>query len=1094
MLMLLCAAAAAALGKYIRPNILIFLLDDVGYGDFGFMGHSVARTPNIDAFSRTATRLTTLYAGAPICSPSRAALLSGRYADSVGVWELVTPGSSEQHLQPDALILGNVLAQAGYACAQLGKWHVSPKDAEVGLSAYGFEVLKKGNDTATNQAPIAIEWISAQANASRPWLLYHDVHECHEPLTHRSPLKYRQKVGPPNQPPREFHPHCELTQQLPTRQPTGVCSWRVESQRGSPDCHRPSCGDECSPDCRRPIVSGQQLSAVRRKAWGIQRTYLGCMAQVDDAFGRLMRFLESPPTASARAISENTLILLSSDNGPAGPLPQKDFFGSARPFRGWKGRCAQPASPACSPACPARALAVLLRARLAGRSESARAPALCFARLATPTCARPHLTAAHQIPNGCARRGSVFEGGIRVPGLVRWPAGGVGRFAREEVSEPLHFVDILPTLAEAAGAQLSQAEAAQLHGVSFLSLLRTGPRRPPSEAQRSEQLVRAGGGEPTAPAASALPASLSSFGERSALARPFPLFWTIHMLPGHGLRDDRCMICDNARYAMRIGRWKIIAWAEPYGCASEPMDFVVGAKLLETDVHLYDLLADPEESEDRARAEPELAGRMLQELERTRAAVQGLGQRWDLSCLMPVGRPGAPISFKPAQRGYCKCAHRNKTAPTIAERAELAGQAARLLRAPRPLLILSPSPLLPRALEEELQASPLIVRVEGAPFGTPPRPTALRPLSARAAAAASAQQFPSVPSAPRARGGAALFAGGPLCAFEFPAQLGPRANATLRARQAVLALMQVGASLASRALGDPEGPTPPALRGPPAKRVAVWASPEQLLGPLGNGGRCSRARGAQQPRGIWPHWIASHAHSHAVHGRKAMAASDGEAAAAQLASGRAGAAARAPSLALALAAADAIVIQLVHRDRQAHWRKLTKGARIAGSARRLQQSERTSGAIAPHRHGTYLRGRQHRDNLTFAAAHGSATREGDKGARRLLSVFFPDEASERASGSLLAGESVHRRLEFELRAGITVRRTFAEYRAAADAEDVAAAALLRAAGLKVHTLAVEDLNEDGMRASELSCTLLRDVVELPCAAPKHNTGGGERLH
>jgi arylsulfatase A-like enzyme len=64
------------------------------------------------------------------------------------------------------------------------------------------------------------------------------------------------------------------------------------------------------------------------------------MAQVDDAFGQLLHFIDTAP-GSARALSENTLVFLSSDNGPAAPLPARDFFGSARPFRGWKGRCAQ---------------------------------------------------------------------------------------------------------------------------------------------------------------------------------------------------------------------------------------------------------------------------------------------------------------------------------------------------------------------------------------------------------------------------------------------------------------------------------------------------------------------------------------------------------------------------------------------------------------------------------------------------------------------------------------------------------------------------------------------------------------------------------
>lgn len=167
---------APQLGSAERPNIIVYLLDDVGHGDFGFTGHPIARTPNFDGFAKSATRLTTLYAGAPICSPSRAALLSGRFADATGVWELVSPGASEMQLQPDALILGNVLAQAGYACAQLGKWHVSHINLEVGLSAYGFERLTSRRHYAFDQASIIVDWLGRQINASRPAFVYWDPH------------------------------------------------------------------------------------------------------------------------------------------------------------------------------------------------------------------------------------------------------------------------------------------------------------------------------------------------------------------------------------------------------------------------------------------------------------------------------------------------------------------------------------------------------------------------------------------------------------------------------------------------------------------------------------------------------------------------------------------------------------------------------------------------------------------------------------------------------------------------------------------------------------------------------------------------------
>jgi arylsulfatase A-like enzyme len=100
--------------------VLIFLLDDIGYGDFGYLGSPYrGATPHLDAFAKRAVQLE-MYAGAPICSPSRASLLSGRFSDAVGMWQLQEPGFGRMALRPDSLILGNVLARAGYATAAIG--------------------------------------------------------------------------------------------------------------------------------------------------------------------------------------------------------------------------------------------------------------------------------------------------------------------------------------------------------------------------------------------------------------------------------------------------------------------------------------------------------------------------------------------------------------------------------------------------------------------------------------------------------------------------------------------------------------------------------------------------------------------------------------------------------------------------------------------------------------------------------------------------------------------------------------------------------------------------------------------------------------
>ncbi len=108
------------------PNILVILTDDQGYHDVSYYGTSDLKTPNIDAIANDGMRFDNFYANCPVCSPTRAALLSGRYQDYVGV-----PGVIRTHarnswgfLDPNALMLPQLLSQRGYHTALIGKWHL----------------------------------------------------------------------------------------------------------------------------------------------------------------------------------------------------------------------------------------------------------------------------------------------------------------------------------------------------------------------------------------------------------------------------------------------------------------------------------------------------------------------------------------------------------------------------------------------------------------------------------------------------------------------------------------------------------------------------------------------------------------------------------------------------------------------------------------------------------------------------------------------------------------------------------------------------------------------------------------------------------
>src|SRR5207248_813397 len=76
-----------------RPNILVILCDDLGYGDLGCFGHPTIRTPHLDRLAAQGMRLTSCYAAAPVCSPSRAGLLTGRTPSRLGVYDWISEGS-----------------------------------------------------------------------------------------------------------------------------------------------------------------------------------------------------------------------------------------------------------------------------------------------------------------------------------------------------------------------------------------------------------------------------------------------------------------------------------------------------------------------------------------------------------------------------------------------------------------------------------------------------------------------------------------------------------------------------------------------------------------------------------------------------------------------------------------------------------------------------------------------------------------------------------------------------------------------------------------------------------------------------------------
>ena len=304
-------ATLATIKASTPPNIIIFLADDLGYGDLGCYGHPIIKTPHIDALAESGVRLTDCHSGGTVCSPSRASLLTGRNPYRVGFYYIAGPEGC--HLRDSEITLPSLLKTKGYETCFVGKWHLgkfktnpTPKDHgfdhwfATEINAFdGPESPKKffRNGEAVGEiqewycdaiVKESIQWIKKCKDQNKPYFLVVSYHEPHTPIN--PPKKYLDMYD------NEF---VEITQ---TTIPYG-------------GVHRP---------LTRNILKNKKY-------------YYGTVTQMDDSVGELMKH-----------VSDDSIVIFTSDNGPETPVtveesnnlwedPIRDFcFGSPGPWRGMK--------------------------------------------------------------------------------------------------------------------------------------------------------------------------------------------------------------------------------------------------------------------------------------------------------------------------------------------------------------------------------------------------------------------------------------------------------------------------------------------------------------------------------------------------------------------------------------------------------------------------------------------------------------------------------------------------------------------------------------------------------------------------------------
>ena len=257
-----------------QPNIVVFLCDDLGYGDLSSYGHPFIETPNIDQLALEGIKLTNFYAAAPVCSPSRVGLLTGRSPNRAGIYDFIIGGNKKRddnrdmvHLQADEETIPARLKSVGYATCLVGKWHCSSlfnSEEQPKPSHFGFD-----------------HWFATHNNAAP---------------SHKNPKNFvrnGEKVGEVE----GFSSQIVVDEAL---------QWLDKKEDKKPfflqvTFHEPHV----------PVESPQELVnkylPVAKNENEAQ--FFANVENVDLAVGRMMDYLE-------KNHSENTIVIFTSDNGP----------------------------------------------------------------------------------------------------------------------------------------------------------------------------------------------------------------------------------------------------------------------------------------------------------------------------------------------------------------------------------------------------------------------------------------------------------------------------------------------------------------------------------------------------------------------------------------------------------------------------------------------------------------------------------------------------------------------------------------------------------------------------------------------------------
>lgn len=329
------------------PNVVFILADDMGYGDFSAFNGGLSHTPTLDALLKEGVCFSQQYTASPVCNPSRAALMTGRYPHRTGSIDTLEWRGLER-LALREITIADLFKSAGYATGLIGKWHLGAYDPRYHPNARGFD----------------------EAVCFRGGM--HDYYQWR--------IEYNDRV-------------VRADGRYLTDVWTEEAVRFIERHRDEPFFLHVTYNAPHTP-LQAPEEEVRPFAETGRFNKGVSTLY-GMINRMDSGIARILEALDRC------GLRDNTLLMFTSDNGPQ--------------FGGQGDECT-----------------TRFNCQLHGA------------------------------------KGSTYEGGIRVPMIVRWPAAGVG--GGREIHEMVHFCDWFPTILAAAG--LSVPADRKIDGVNVLPILR----------------------------------------------------------------------------------------------------------------------------------------------------------------------------------------------------------------------------------------------------------------------------------------------------------------------------------------------------------------------------------------------------------------------------------------------------------------------------------------------------------------------------------------------------------------------------------------------------------------------------------------------